>query len=218
MKRKECVVIGLGRFGTSVAENLAATGNDVLAIDINEDAVRHILDKVAHAVQADIQDEEVVERLGLNGFDVGIVAIGEDVESSCMAIIALKKQGVKYIIAKAKSPTSGKILEAVGADKVIYPERDMGVRVAHNIFSPNILDFFEFSDNYSFMEVIAPEWTIDKSIIDLHIRKHHHINIVAIKNNGKINPDIQSNTIIKENDILIVMGKNEDIYQFSSQK
>lgn len=116
MKRKECVVIGLGRFGTSVAENLAATGNDVLAIDINEDAVRHILDKVAHAVQADIQDEEVVERLGLNGFDVGIVAIGGDVESSCMAIIALKKQGVKYIIAKAKSPTSGKILEAVGAD------------------------------------------------------------------------------------------------------
>lgn len=218
MKRKECVVIGLGRFGASVAENLAATGNDVLAIDINEDAVRHILDKVAHAIQADIQDEEVVERLGLNGFDVGVVAIGGDVESSCMAIIALKKQGVKYIIAKAKSPTSGKILEAVGADKVIYPERDMGVRVAHNIFSPNILDFFEFSDEYSFMEVIAPEWTTNKSIIDLHIRQHYHINIVAIKSNGKINPDIQSNTVIKENDVLIVIGKNADIYKFSSQK
>lgn len=215
MKRKECVVIGLGRFGTSVAENLAATGNDVLAIDIQEDAVRHILDKVAHAIQADIQDEEVVDRLGLNGFDVGVVAIGENVESSCMAIIALKKQGVKYIIAKAKNPTSGKILEAVGADKVIYPERDMGVRVAHNIFNPNILDFFEFSDDYSFMEVIAPEWTINKSIKDLHVREHYHINIVAIKNNNEIKPDIQSTTVIKENDILIVMGKNEDIYKFS---
>lgn len=218
MKKKECVVIGLGRFGTSVAEHLTITGNDVLAIDINEDTVRHISDKVSHAIQADIKDEDVIERIGLNEFDVGIVAIGEDVESSCMAIISLKKQGVKHIIAKAKNETSGKILMAVGANKVIYPERDMGVRVAHNIFSQNIIDFFEFSDDYSFVEIIAPNWTIGKSILDLHIREYYHINIVAIKNKGFINPDVNSGTILKDDDVLIVIGKNKDIYKFTSKE
>lgn len=214
MNKKQCVVIGLGRFGSSVAENLSSLGNDVLAVDVNEDNVRHIFGKVSHAIQADIKDEEVIDNLGLKDFDVAVVAIGEDVESSCMAIIALKRQGVKYIVAKAKSLTSGKILEAVGADRVIYPERDMGVRVAHNIFSPNIIDFLEFSNDYSIVEVYAPEWAIGKSLQELHIRDKYHVNIVAIKSNGKINADVQGTTIVQASDILILIGKDKYIHGF----
>lgn len=214
MNRKQCVVIGLGRFGSSVAENLASLGNDVLAIDIREDNVRHISDKVAHAIQADIKEEEVVKTLGLHDYDIAIVAIGEDVESSCMAIIALKKQGVNYIIAKAKNHTSGKILKAVGADRVIYPERDMGIRVAHNIFSPNIVDFLEFSNEYSIVEIYAPIWTIGKTIFELHIREKHHINIVAIRNGKEVNADIQGDTTINENDVLVIIGTNKNISKF----
>lgn len=214
MSKKQCVVIGLGRFGSSVAENLASLGNDVLAVDVNEDNVRHIHDKVSHAIQADIKDEDVIDTLGVTDFDVAVVAIGEDVESSCMAIIALKKQGVKYIVAKAKSQTSGRILEAVGADRVIYPERDMGIRVAHNIFSPNIIDFLEFSSEYSIVEVYTPTWAIGKTLQELHVRDKYHVNIVAIKNNGEINADVQGDTVIKNDDILILIGKDKHIYNF----
>lgn len=218
MSKKQCVVIGLGRFGFSVAENLSSLGNDVLAIDIKEDIVRYISNNVSHAVVADVKEEGVLQNLGIEGFDVGVVAIGEDVESACMAILGLKKQGVKYIVAKAKSHTSGKILRAVGADRVIYPERDMGIRVAHNIFSPNIVDFLEFSNDYSIVEFYAPNWTIGKSILDLHIREKYHINIVAIKNSSSTNVDIQSSTIISEGDILIAIGNNKNINKFNKKE
>lgn len=213
--KKQCIVIGLGRFGSSVAEHLYTLGNDVLAIDIREENVRHISDQVTHAIQADIKDDSVLDTLGLDYFDVAVVAIGEDVESSCMAIIALKKHGVKYIIAKAKNITSGTILKAVGADKVIYPERDMGARVAHNIYSPNIIDFLEFSNEYSLAEVLAPSWAVGKTPIELNIRDKYHINIVAIKNGNNINADINANTKINKDDILIVIGKDKNIHKFN---
>lgn len=214
MGRKQYIVIGLGRFGTSVAESLTSLGNDVLAIDIKEENARHISDRVSHVIQADIKNEDIVETLGLKDFDAAIVAIGEDVEASCMAIIALKKQGVNHIIAKAKSHNSGKILKAVGADKVIYPERDMGLRVAHNIFSSNVIDFLEFSKEHSIVEVYAPSWTIGKTIEELHIRDKYHVNIVAIRNNENTNVDVQGSTIIKEKDILIIIGKDKNISDF----
>lgn len=213
--KKQCIVIGLGRFGSSVAEHLYTLGNDVLAIDIREENVRHISQQVTHAIQADIRDDSVLDTLGLDYFDVAVVAIGEDVESSCMAIIALKKHGVKHIIAKAKSTTSGTILKAVGADKVIYPERDMGARVAHNIYAPNILDFLEFSNEYSLAEILAPSWTVGKTPIELNIRDKYKLNIVAIKNTNNINADINANTKINEGDILIVIGKDKNIHNFN---
>lgn len=213
--KKQCIIIGLGRFGSSVAENLYKIGNDVLAIDLKEENVRYISNQVTHAIQADIKEDGVLETLGLNYFDVAVVAIGEDVESSCMAIIALKKHGVKYIIAKAKNATSGTILKAVGADKVIYPERDMGARVAHNISAPNILDFLEFSDEHSIAEIEAPSWSLGKTLIDLNIRDKYNINVVAIKRGLHINAEITRDTLIKENDILIVIGKDKNILNFN---
>lgn len=213
--KKQCIVIGLGRFGSSVAENLYNIGHDVLAIDIKEDNVRYISDQVTHAIQADIKDDGVLETLGLDYFDVAIVAIGGDVESSCMAIIALKQHGVKYIIAKAKNTTTGTILKAVGADKVVYPEKEMGAKVAHNITAPNILDFLEFSDEHSIAEIIAPSWAINKTLIELNIRDKYKINIVAIKKSNNINADITGYTIIEEGDILIVIGKDKNILSFN---
>lgn len=213
--KKQCIVIGLGRFGSSVAEHLYTLENDVLAIDIKEENVRYVSSGVTHAIQADIKDDSVLDTLGLDYFDVAVVAIGGDVESSCMAIIALKKHGVKHIIAKAKSTTSGTILKAVGADKVIYPERDMGARVARNIYSPNIIDFLEFSNEYSLAEVVPPSWAIGKSVIELNIRDKYKINIVAIKNGDKINADVTAYTIINENDVLIVIGKDKNIHNFN---
>lgn len=214
MRTKQCVVIGLGRFGLSVAETLSKLGNEVLAIDISEEPARYVKDSVAHSMQADITDEEVINTLGLNDFDIGVVAIGENLESSSLAILALKKSGVKHIIAKAKDERYGKILLTLGADKVIYPERDMGCRVAHNIHSSNIIDFFEFSKEYSIVEIAAPKFTYGKTIEELKVREKYNLNIIAIKTNDNINADVKRNTILKENDILILVGKDKDILKF----
>ena len=146
---KQYVVIGCGRFGSSVAKTLYELGNDVLAIDRNEEIVQEIYEYVTHAVQADVMDENVLKELGIRNFDVVIVSIGSDLEASILATLIAKELGVKVVIAKAQSELHGKVLSKIGADKVIFPERDMGVRVGHNLVSSNILDFIELSPDFS---------------------------------------------------------------------
>ncbi|MEL5900799.1 TrkA family potassium uptake protein, partial [Clostridium sporogenes] len=140
MGRKQFVVIGLGRFGTSVAKTLYTLGNDVLAIDSSEDIVQSIADSVTHSVQIDATDENSLRSLGIRNFDVAVITIGSDIQASTMATLLVKEMGVKYIIAKANTEIHAKVLYKIGADRVVFPERDMGVRVAHNLVSTNILD------------------------------------------------------------------------------
>jgi trk system potassium uptake protein TrkA len=150
------LVIGIGRFGKSVATNLYSLGYEVLAIDKSEKKIQDIANEVTHAVQIDARDEEALKALGIRNFDVAIVAIGDDIQSNILVSVMLKEIGVKTIIAKAKNAMHGKVLEKIGVDRVIYPERDMGLKVAQSLTSPNdLLDFIELSSRYSIAEVFA---------------------------------------------------------------
>jgi len=209
---RQFLVVGLGRFGTSLAKTLYNLGYDVMGIDSNEEIIQNIADSITHAVQADATDENTLKALGFRNFDVAIVSIGNDIQSSILITIMLKEMGIKYVVAKAQSQLHGKVLYKIGADRVVFPERDMGVRVAHNLVSSNILDYIELSPEYSIVEIAAiPAWH-NKSLGQLDMRRKYGLNVMAIKrgnNDVKISP--HADDLISENDVLVVVGRKSDI-------
>ncbi len=181
---KSFVVIGCGRFGSSIARTLYSLGNEVLAIDSSEEIIKEISEEVTHAVQADVMDETV---------------------------LMVKDLGIDKVIAKAQSELHGKVLSKIGADKIIFPERDMGVRVAHNLASTNILDFIELSPDYSILEIAAlKEWE-EKSLAQLRLPSKYGINVMAIKRGDSIKVSPNGEVIIKKDDILVIIGNTKDI-------
>jgi trk system potassium uptake protein TrkA len=208
---KQFAVIGLGRFGTSVATSLFRQGYDVLAIDEDEERTQKFSDEVTHVVQADSTDENALKALGIRNFDVVVVAIGEDIQANVMTTLLLKELGVPYVVAKAKNALHGRMLEKVGADKVVYPERDMGTRVAHNIISRNVLDYIELSPNLSIVEVTTPKEFIGKSLAEANLRPRFGINVVAIKRGDDLNVSPKAEDTIEAGDVLVVIGGNDGI-------
>ena len=171
MGLKQFVVLGLGRFGSSLARTLYGLGHDVLVVDETEEAVQEISESVTHAVQADATDESTLRSLGLRNFDVAIVAIGSNIQSSILISMIVKELGVKHVVAKAQSELHAKLLCKIGVDRVVFPERDMGIRLAHNLVSSNVLDFIELSSDYSIVEMAAlNEWK-GKTLKDLNLEK-----------------------------------------------
>ena len=211
MGNKQFVIIGLGRFGSSIAKTLYSLGNDVLAIDRDEDVVQEISDSVTHAVQLDATDENALRSLGIRNFDVAVVTIGDNIQSSVMATLLVKELGVKYIIAKGHSDLHAKVLYKIGADRVILPEKDMGARVAHNLVSANILDYIELSEDYSIMEIqVLEDWT-GRTLNELRLRSKYGINVMAIKRGEDVNLSPSAEDIIEENDIIVAIGSAEDL-------
>lgn len=208
---KSFAVIGCGRFGSTVAKTLFDLGNEVMAIDSDADIVQEMSEEVTHAVQADVMDEAVLKDLGLTNFDVVIVSIGSDVQASIMAALIVKELGVKKVIAKAQNHLHGKLLEKIGVDKVIYPERDMATRVAHNLTSKNILDYIELSPDYIVLEISALKIWWGKTLEELKLRNKYGINVMAIKREENINVSPGSDDIILEGDILVILGSADDI-------
>lgn len=211
MVKKNFAVIGMGRFGSSVAKALFDMDIEVMAIDANEELIQNALPYVTHAVQADATDEIAMKNLGIRSFDVVVVAIGQDIQASILATLVLKEIGVKYVVVKAQNERHGKVLYKIGADKVVFPERDMGIRVAHNLISPNTLDFIELAEDYSIMEIIAPEFTVGKTLVELDFRARFGVNVIAIKTGHEFNISPGAEDRIKEGDVLIIIGHNEDI-------
>ena len=210
--KKQFIVIGLGRFGCSLATALASAGNDVLAVDTSEALVEDMAPFVTHAVQADATDEKALTALGVKNFDVAVVAIGGDVQSSIMVTMLLKEQGVPKVVVKAQSDLHAKVLERIGADRIVFPERDMGNKVALNLTSDNIIDFIEVSPDYSLMEVDTIDNWLGKTLIELNFRQLYQVNIIAIKKeNGKINVNPSATDPIEKDDVLMVIGSNEHI-------
>lgn len=216
MSKKQFLIIGLGRFGSSIAKTIYELGHDVLAIDKDEEKVQEISDYVTHAVQMDSTDESILKTLGVTNFDVAVVTIGSNLQDSVMATLILKELGVKYIIAKANNELHAKVLTKIGADKVVLPERDMGTRVAHNLVSSNILDYIELSEEYSILGIEAVKEWFNKSLKEIEIRKKHGINVVAIKRGEKVNISPSAEDIIKENDVLVALGSAKDLNKFES--
>ncbi|MBD2861687.1 TrkA family potassium uptake protein [Paenibacillus sp. IB182363] len=211
MKKKQYAVIGMGRFGTSVAKSLYDLGHEVMALDSNEQRMQEVSAMVTHAVQVDCTDEEALRALGIRNFDVVVVAIGEDIQSSILTTLILKDMGVPLLVVKARNELHGKVLKKIGADKVVFPERDMGLRVAHHLVSPNILDFIELSDDYSIVELKASSTMIGKNLRELDIRAKYGCNVMALKTGLKMNISPNAEDTIKEEDILVVVGQNNQL-------
>ena len=208
---KQFVVIGCGRFGSSVARTLNSLGYEVLAIDADEEKVMDIAEEVTYAVQADVTDENALKELGISNFDVVIVSIGSNYQASIMATLIAKELGVKRVIVKAHDVLHGKVLSKIGADKIIFPERDMGIRVAHNLVSSSIVDFIELSSDYSILEINALEKWSNKTLKELKLPSEFGINVMAIKRGKDINISPYADDIILNGDILVVIGSTHDI-------
>lgn len=211
MANKQFVIIGLGIFGSSMARTLYSLGNDVLAIDKNENLVQKIADEVTQAVVLDATDENALKSLGINNFDVAVVTIGENIQSSIMATILVKELGAKYIISKAKNDLHGKVLKKIGADRVVLPEKEMAIRIAHNLVSSNILDYIELSSDYTIVEIQVPDKWIDKSLKDIKLRSKYGINVIAIKRKEKLVISPIGEDKLLENDIIISIIQSVDL-------
>jgi trk system potassium uptake protein len=211
MAKKQFAVIGLGRFGSSVAKYLSEMGYEVLAVDDNSQRVQDVAHAVTHAVIADSTDEEAMTALGIRNFDVVVVAIGQDIQSSILTTLILKDLGVPSIFVKAQNELHGKVLNKIGADKVIYPERDMGLRVAHHLISPNILEHIELSPDYSIVEMKVPSAMIGKNLIQLDIRQRYGCNVLAIKKNNEMNITPAPDAQLQPDEVLVIVGRNGEL-------
>lgn len=214
---KQFIVLGLGRFGSAVATTLAELGNEVLGVDSDPERVNDLKNKITEVVQADISDERTLTELGAKNFDVAIVGVGSNLESSILTTIILKEMGIKYIIAKAQNALHGKVLEKIGVDKVVFPERDVGIRIARGLITPNIKDYIELEPDYSVIEIEALPEFMDKTLSELDLRNKHGINVLAIKRDNTFNISPQAKDVIKKGDFLIVIGETKKITKLASK-
>ena len=217
MVSKQFAVIGMGRFGSSVARTLYEMDYEVMGIDESEERINENLQFVTHAVVADTTDERALRELGIRNFDVVVVAIGVDIQASILTTLTLKELGVKKIVAKAQNERHGQVLYKVGADRVVFPERDMGVRVAHNLVSSNVLDFIELAEDYSVAEVIVSSRMVGKTLRQLDIRAVYGVNVIAIKNGDQFNITPNPDDVIHQGDVLVVVGHNRHLQNFEEK-
>ncbi len=227
---RQFAVIGLGRFGSSVAKTLSEKGHQVLAIDVREDRVQDLSEVVTQAVCVDARDEKALKAVGIENVDVAIVGMG-DIEASILTTLVLKELKIKNIVAKGVDDYHAKVLQKVGATKVVAPEKDMGIRIANSLASPSVIEHIELSLDSSVAELIPPKEYMDKSLCDIDIRKQYGLNIIAIKKKmrivskeGEVREEQKMNIapkpddMIREGDILIVVGTNEHIEEFKKRR
>ncbi len=214
---KQFAVIGLGRFGLSVAATLRSQGHEVLAIDNDEENVQSAQTEewVTQAICLDSTNIHALEELGLQGFDGVILAIGEDLQASILTALNLMELGVKKLIAKASDANHGKILERMNVPQVVFPERDMGKRVAQMVMQSSILESFQLDPRFSVIEMKAPEHVLNRTLAELNLRVKFGISVVAIKHGGTELAIIPGpDHVISENDLLVIIGDNQGIRHF----
>jgi trk system potassium uptake protein len=211
--KKSYLVIGAGRFGASVARTLYGLGHDVMVVDNDEALVQQISADVTNAVIANATSETGLKALGVRDFDVVILAIGFDIQASIMAAILLIEMEARYIVAKAQTDLHGKVLSKIGVNRVVYPERDMGHKLAHSLISPTIIDLIEVSDQYSVVEVSAPADMVGKSLKDLDLRARFGISVIALRRNhgGRTNIAPVAEDMIESEDIIVAVGDNKNL-------
>lgn len=211
MANNDFVVFGLGKFGRSVAYTLVENGKEVLAIDLNEEVIQEVSDNVTHAVQADVTDGDALKALGVGNFDVAVIAISNNLQASIMSTILAKELGVPYILAKAQNDIHKRVLEKVGADKVIFPEREIGVRIANNLISENFVDYIELSDDYSIVEIaVLDEW-VGNTLKEINMRVTYGINVMAIRKGDSISITPGPDLVLQSSDVLVVIGSNDNL-------
>lgn len=219
MAKRSFAVIGLGRFGSAMATTLAGLGHDVIGIDSDEDKVRALADLVSLAAELDATDEKALRASGIKDVDVAVVSIGERMESSLLVVTLLREIGIKHIVAKAVTSLHGRILEKLGVTRVVFPEREMAVRIAHSLVVPNVLDYIELSKDFSIVEVPAPAEFVGKTLRDIGLRARFGLTTIAIRHATRQSEAEASNIapgpddIIQAGDVLALLGSNERLGQ-----
>lgn len=217
--RESFAVIGLGRFGGSICRTLVQLGQEVLAMDKSEDRVNEYMNIATHAIVANAQDEMTLRSIGIRNFDHVIVAIGEDIQASILVTLMTKEMGVKDITVKAQNDYHARVLEKIGADKVVHPERDMGERIAHHLVSKNIMDYLPLSDDYTIAEVrVTNPKFANRTMSHLNFRQRFGLTVIGIRHQTKefvVSPS--ADELVQLNDTLIVVGANEDVEEFDEK-
>lgn len=208
---KSVLLIGLGRFGRHMAERLIAEGNEILAVDINEERVNDAIDMVTDAQIGDATNEHFVESLGVRNFDLCVVAIGDNFQSSLEATAFLKDCGASLVLARANRDVHAKFLLRNGADHVVYPEKEMAQRLAVKYGNDNIFDYIELTEEYAIYEIPVPDTWVGSSIVEKEVRKKYHISILATKEAGRMNPLPGADHVFRGAETLIVMGHFRDV-------
>lgn len=212
--KKQYAVLGLGNFGTSVAVTLQNLGCEVVVADGSMERIQNIADSVSYAVKGDITDKELIRSIGARNLDGAIVAISENMEASIMATMLVKEEGVPYVLAKAQNDIHAEILRKIGADAIVYPEREMGAKVAKNLVSADFADWITLSPECSVVEIAIPKKWVGKTLKELDVRKRHDVSVVGYTRQGKteVNPD--PNMPLQEDMILILIGTNQALHEF----
>lgn len=212
--KKSVAVLGLGKIGSSVARALTKGGAEVLAVDKNEDLVREIADEVTCTVCVDVSDKEMMNNIGLEGMDAVVIATAEHLDASVMALMIVKEIGVPYVLVKADGTLKGEILKRVGADEVVYPEEEMGARIANNLLGGSMTDLFDLSADTSIVKVPARKEWINKSLADINFRGKYNVNVIAIEGNAGVDGAPDPTQPINEQDNLVLIGKKRDLARF----
>ena len=211
MDKKEYGVFGLGKFGATVALTLSGAGYEVVAVDSNEERVDAVADYVTSAMVADVTNPEVLENMGISNLDCVIIAISKDMEASVMTTLLAKEKGVPVVVAKAENTIHKRILEKVGADMIVFPERDMGARLAKNLMGGEFIDLVELSSEFSLVEVaVRKEW-VGKSLRQLDMRNRYGLNIIGVKYQETLEVNLSSDAPLEADMILVIVGKNDDL-------
>ena len=211
---KSIAVLGIGRFGKKLALSLSDMGAEVMVVDASTEVLEKMSPFVTYAIEADLKDVEALKGIGLEGMDAVVVAMGSDLTASIMSIMAAKEIGVPYVLAKAADARMGSVLEKVGADKVIYPEEETGLRTARKLMSDSFLEFFEIDDKICILEMAPKKEWVGKNLIDLNIREKYRANVVAIREGGELKSFVDPKEPLKEDNELLVLVNKEDLKRF----
>ena len=215
-RHRQFVVIGLGRFGSSVAETLAHYGQEVLAIDSDEERVQHLSFELPHVVQLDATNADALEQIGVGNFDTGVVAISNDFESNLLATVLLLRFGVRYVVTKARTRTQKTILESIGAHEVILPEHDAGVHWGRRLAFNHLVDYLEISKGVGIVEMVAPPNICGQSLIECNLRQKHGLTVIAVHRKDDVIVSPAADFQIEGGDVLAVVGRIEDAENMSA--
>nr|WP_297575105.1 TrkA family potassium uptake protein [uncultured Peptostreptococcus sp.] len=212
---KQFIVVGGGRFGESAAKALTESGQEVMVVDMDEDVIQQISGEVESTAILDVTDEQAMNSIGLNNFDVAIIAIGGELRASIMATLIAKEAGIPLVISRAKDSLQANVLKKIGADRVVFPESDMGVKIAKALTFDNVVDFMQLDDTHSVFEVTVPKPWVGSNLIDLMVRKKYNINVVGVKRGETFQVPPNPSQNFEDGDIIVIAGQTKVIEEIA---
>lgn len=212
---KQFIVVGGGRFGESAAKALTESGQEVMVVDIDEDVIQQISGEVESTAILDVTDEQAMNSIGLNNFDVAIIAIGGELRASIMATLIAKEAGIPLVISRAKDSLQANVLKKIGADRVVFPESDMGVKIAKALTFDNVVDFMQLDETHSVFEVTVPKLWVGSNLIDLMVRKKYNINVVGVKRGETFQVPPNPSQNFEDGDIIVIAGQTKVIEEIA---